>query len=167
MMALIRKYLPSRLLYYIVLTLYAAISTYPFLWMVSSALKSNREVYNNKSLIPNEWRFDILINSWNELEFFKYSLNSLIIALATVFGIILIYSMAGYGFAKTQFWGRDKFFLFFLAVLLGRRGFFRDSHLPTCERLRRQGFRANRRRRLCRQGLNTRLPDGAVRLRAL
>jgi ABC-type glycerol-3-phosphate transport system permease component len=118
MMSLARKYRSRHFLYYAALTLYAGISTYPFLWMVSSSLKSNREVYSNKSLIPNEWRFDILINSWNELEFFKYSINSLIISVATVMGIVFIYSLAGYGFAKTQFWGRDKFFIFFLAVLL-------------------------------------------------
>lgn len=117
-MSLARKYRSRHFLYYATLTLYAAISTYPFLWMVSSSLKSNREVYSNKSLIPNELRFDILINSWNELEFFKYSINSLIISVATVIGIVFIYSLAGYGFAKTQFWGRDKFFIFFLAVLL-------------------------------------------------
>ncbi|MAS38054.1 MAG: ABC transporter permease [Anaerolineaceae bacterium] len=117
-MAFVRKYLPSQLIYYVVLTLYAALSVYPFLWMVSSSLKSNREVYRNKSLIPDELRLDILVDTWNELEFFRYFVNSAIISLATVLGIILIYSLAGYGFAKTQFWGRDKFFLFFLAVLL-------------------------------------------------
>ena len=118
MMSQIKKYLPKRLFHYLVLTLYAILSIYPFLWMVSSSLKSNREVYRNKSLIPEELRFDILIDTWNELEFFRYSINSLTISLATVVGIIFIYSLAGYGFAKTQFWGRDKFFLFFLAVLL-------------------------------------------------
>ncbi len=117
-MTLVRKYVPKNLVYHAGLAFYAAISIYPFLWMVSSAFKSNREVYRNKSLIPNEVRFDILINTWNELEFFKFFTNSIIISLATVVAIIFIYSLAGYGFAKTQFWGRDKFFLFFLAVLL-------------------------------------------------
>ncbi len=117
-MSLIKKYIPSGLAYYGVLTLYALISSYPFMWMVSSSLKSNREVYRNKSLIPNELRIDVLVDSWEQLEFFKYSLNSALISIATVVGIILIYSMAGYGFAKTEFWGRDKIFLGFLAVLL-------------------------------------------------
>ncbi len=113
-----RRFLPRTAFYYIILTLYAAISVYPFLWMVSSALKPNREVYSNKSLIPNEIQFDVLINTWNELNFFKYSVNSAVISIATVLGIIMVYSMAGYGFAKTQFWGRDVFFLGFLGVLL-------------------------------------------------
>lgn len=118
MMQLLRKYIPSQAFFYIGLTLYAAISTYPFLWMISSSLKSNREVYANKSLIPNAVHFEVLINSWNQLEFFKYSLNSLVISVLTVLGIVLIYSLAGYGFAKTSFWGRDAFFIGFLAVLL-------------------------------------------------
>lgn len=113
-----RRFLPSSVFYYGILTAYAAISVYPFLWMVSSALKPNREVYSNKSLIPNEIQFEVLINTWNELEFFRYSVNSAIISILTVLGIIIVYSMAGYGFAKTEFWGRDIFFLGFLGVLL-------------------------------------------------
>ena len=117
-MQFVRRYIPSSGFFYLGLTLYAAISTYPFLWMISSALKSNREVYRNKSLIPNEVHFEVLSDTWNQLDFFKYSLNSVIISLLTVLGIILIYSMAGYGFSKTRFWGRDIFFVGFLAVLL-------------------------------------------------
>ncbi|MBZ0299247.1 MAG: carbohydrate ABC transporter permease [Anaerolineae bacterium] len=114
----VRKYLPSKAFYYVILTFYAVISVYPFLWMISSALKPNREVYANKSLIPNHAQLDVLINTWNQLEFFQYSVNSAIISVATVLCIILVYSMAGYGFAKTQFRGREIFFLGFLGVLL-------------------------------------------------
>ena len=103
---------------YIILTLYAAISLYPFLWMVSSALKSNQEVLGSRSLIPQQIRFDIIINTWNQLNFFKYFLNSAIVSVVTLAGIIVIYSMAGYGFAKTSFWGREFFFTAFLAILL-------------------------------------------------
>ncbi|MBZ0296220.1 MAG: carbohydrate ABC transporter permease [Anaerolineae bacterium] len=118
MMSFAKRFLPSKVFYYVILTIYAAISIYPFLWMVSSSLKSNREVYGNKSLIPNEFHFEVLIDTWNQLEFFKYSVNSVVISVTTVLGIILVYSMAGYGFAKTEFKGRDIFFLGFLGVLL-------------------------------------------------
>ncbi len=86
--------------------------------MISAALKSNQEVYRNPSLIPNQVRFDILIDVWNQLNFWKYFLNSLVISVAVVVGIVLIYSMAGYGFAKTSFWGKEFFFVGFVALLL-------------------------------------------------
>jgi ABC-type glycerol-3-phosphate transport system permease component len=113
----LRRYI-STAVSYLVLTSYALISLYPFLWMISSALKSNREVLASRSLIPQEVRLDIIVNTWNQLNFWKYFLNSAIISVAVVLGIILVYSMAGYGFAKTSFWGRELFFVGFLGLLL-------------------------------------------------
>jgi multiple sugar transport system permease protein len=97
---------------------YALISLYPFLWMISAALKSSREVYANQSLIPRELRLDVIAGVWNQLDFWKYLLNSSLVALAVVIGIVFIYSLAGYGFAMTRFWAREALFVSFLALLL-------------------------------------------------
>ena len=102
---------------YIVLTLYALLSLYPFLWMISSALKSNQEVLASHSLIPSQVRFDIVINTWDQLNFFKYFTNSVIITVLVVIGIVLIYSMAGFGFARTKFVGSNLLFMSFLGLL--------------------------------------------------
>jgi multiple sugar transport system permease protein len=102
---------------YIVLTLYALLSLYPFLWMISSALKSNQEVLGSHSLIPEQIRFDIVVNTWNQLDFFKYFMNSVIVSVLVVAGIILVYSMAGFGFARTRFIGSNLLFYSFLGLL--------------------------------------------------
>ncbi len=102
---------------YVVLTLYTLLSVYPFLWMISSALKSNQEVLGSRSLLPQEVHFEIIVNTWNQLDFFRYFVNSVIISLFTVVGIILIYSMAGFGFARTKFVGSRVLFVSFLAML--------------------------------------------------
>lgn len=103
---------------YLFLAAYAVLSLYPFLWMISASLKSSREVLTNQSLIPTQVRLDILVSVWNELAFWKYFINSIIISGSVIFGVVLIYSLAGYGFARMRFWGRDLFFLGFLALLL-------------------------------------------------
>lgn len=102
---------------YIVLTLYALLSLYPFLWMVSSALKSNKEVLSSRSLIPSEVHFEIIIDTWNQLNFFRYFVNSVVVAVLVVAGIIIIYSMAGFGFARTKFVGSKLLFMSFLGLL--------------------------------------------------
>jgi len=102
---------------YILLTAYAILSVYPFLWMISSALKSNQEVLGSKSLIPTAIDFQVIINTWNQLDFFKYFINSLIIVVVAVVSIVLIYSMAGFGFSKTTFVGKDVLFICFLGLL--------------------------------------------------
>lgn len=116
-MTSIRRFVSSTVSY-LVLTFYLLLSLYPFLWMVSSALKSNREVLASRSLIPQEIRLDIIVNTWNQLNFWKYFLNSVIVSVAVVVGVVLVYSLAGYGFAKTSFWGREFFFVGFLSLLL-------------------------------------------------
>ena len=39
-----------------------------------------------------------------------YMLNSLVVSLPTVVGIMALASLAGFGFGKLRFSGRDKFF---------------------------------------------------------
>lgn len=102
---------------YLVLTFYTLLSIYPFLWMISSALKSNQEVLGSRSLIPQEVHWDTIVNTWQQLDFFRYFINSVIISLFVVGGIILIYSMAGFGFARTNFVGSRLLFVGFLAML--------------------------------------------------
>jgi multiple sugar transport system permease protein len=103
---------------YVALFVYGVLSIYPFLWMISSALKSNKEVLISRSLIPVELRFDILVNTWAQLDFWRYMFNSTLVSTAVVSGVVLVYSLAGYGFAKTRFWGRDVLFVAFLSMLL-------------------------------------------------
>jgi multiple sugar transport system permease protein len=102
---------------YIVLTAYALLSLYPFLWMISSALKSNREVLGSRSLIPSEFHFEIIVNTWNQLDFFRYFVNSVIVTALVVAGIVLVYSLAGFGFARTKFVGSNLLFMGFLSML--------------------------------------------------
>jgi multiple sugar transport system permease protein len=108
----------SALISYLSLMVYLAISMYPFLWMISSALKDNTEALTSTSLIPRQVHLEVLLDVWKRLDFWKYFLNSLLISLPVVVGVILVYSLAGYGFAKTKFWGREFFYVFFLALMV-------------------------------------------------
>jgi multiple sugar transport system permease protein len=103
---------------YLALLVFLLISMYPFLWMVSSALKSNTEALTSVSLIPRQIQWDVISNVWNQLNFWKYSLNSMLISLPVVAGVVLVYSLAGYGFAKTRFWGQEFYYTFFLGLMV-------------------------------------------------
>lgn len=103
---------------YLLLLIYLVISMYPFLWMISSALKDNTEALTSTSLIPRQIHLDVLIDVWNRLDFWKYFMNSLLISIPVLVGVILVYSLAGYGFAKTNFWGKEFIYLFFLGLMV-------------------------------------------------
>jgi multiple sugar transport system permease protein len=101
----------------LLLVLYAAISLYPFLWMVSAAFKNQREVIIDGHLIPHHPTLHTLVQTWNELQFFHYFLNSLEVTGLTVVGALVVYSMAGYAFAVLRFPFRRTLYRLFLALL--------------------------------------------------
>lgn len=101
----------------LLLTLYAAVSLYPFLWMVSAAFKDQYEVVAGGHLIPHHPTLHTLAQTWNELRFFDYFLNSLKVTGLTVVLVLVVYSMAGYAFAVLRFPGRRALYRLFLALL--------------------------------------------------
>ncbi len=101
----------------LLLTLYAAVSLYPFLWMVSAAFKDQYEVVAGGHLIPHHPTLHTLTQTWNELRFFDYFLNSLKVTGLTVVLVLVVYSMAGYAFAVLRFPGRRALYRLFLALL--------------------------------------------------
>ncbi|HEX2998098.1 MAG TPA: carbohydrate ABC transporter permease [Anaerolineales bacterium] len=103
---------------YLLLLFYLTISMYPFLWMISSALKDNTEALTSTSLIPKQIHLDVLVDVWNRLDFWKYFANSLLISIPVLVGVILVYSLAGYGFAKMNFWGKEFIYAFFLGLMV-------------------------------------------------
>jgi multiple sugar transport system permease protein len=101
----------------VLLVLYAAISLYPFLWMVSAAFKNQQEVVAGGHLIPHHPTLHTIVETWNELHFFDYFLNSLKVTGLTVVLVLAVYSMAAYAFAVLRFPGRRLLYRLFLALL--------------------------------------------------
>ncbi|GAA0910210.1 carbohydrate ABC transporter permease [Virgisporangium aurantiacum] len=107
----------ARIIVGALLLLYAAISLYPFLWMVSAAFKDQSEVVAGGHLIPHRPTLRTLVETWNELQFFDYFLNSLKVTGWTVLLVLVVYSAAGYAFSVLRFPGRKALYRLFLALL--------------------------------------------------
>ncbi|MEQ7007083.1 carbohydrate ABC transporter permease [Actinopolymorpha sp. B17G11] len=91
----------------------------PFLWMISSSLKSIADIYTfPPRLLPSQWRWSNYTDAWNALPFDRFFVNSLVVSVATTVGAILTSSMAGYAFARLRFPGRDKIFLGYVATMM-------------------------------------------------
>jgi multiple sugar transport system permease protein len=92
----------------------------PLLWMVSSSLKRNIDVFD----IPVRWIPETLqwanyAEVWaGEHSILRYFANSAIVAAARVVGELFTASLAGYAFARLQFKGRDKVFILYLATAI-------------------------------------------------
>jgi multiple sugar transport system permease protein len=101
----------------VLLALYAAISLYPFAWMVSAAFKDKVEVVSGGHLIPHHPTLSALAQTWSDLHFFDYFLNSLkVTGLTAVLGL-MIYSAAAYAFSMLTFPGRTALYRMFIVLL--------------------------------------------------
>jgi multiple sugar transport system permease protein len=101
------------------LVLAAAVALIPVIWMVLSSLKSNDVIF----AIPVQWLPTSL--NWNNYPdafsaapFGRYFLNSTVIAAAVTASTVFFGAMAGYGFSKFQFYGRNLLFVLILCTFM-------------------------------------------------
>lgn len=106
------------LLIYGFLSIVAITCVFPLLWMIGSSLKTQATVFSDNSLIPAhpEWRNYYL--AWTKGQFGIYFLNSIFYTTVVVFGIILVSSLAAYGFSRLRFPGNNLIFGIFLAAMM-------------------------------------------------
>lgn len=102
----------------LVMSLLAIVFLVPFLWMISSSLKQNLDIFELPlRWIPDpvEWRNYIQV--WTgERSMLRYFSNSTIVVVATVVGELAVVSLAGYAFGRMRFKGQNVLFLVFLAT---------------------------------------------------
>jgi multiple sugar transport system permease protein len=116
----------------------AIVMVMPLLWAVGLSIKSNGELaVDTHSVLHAPYTLknyaDILANS----SVFRWVLNSVIVSLLMTFGVLTLSSLAGYGFARLEFPGRDLIFVIVLfglaipeqAVIITRHQMFSALHL--------------------------------------
>lgn len=113
-----RKQSSIRYIAFVLLLLGSVVVIYPLLWMLSTALKSDAEVMVNSSLIPKAWAWDNFAKAWQSAPFDVYLKNTIFLTVVGTFGSLVGNSLAGYGFAKIRFRGRDLVFLCALGTMM-------------------------------------------------
>jgi len=104
---------------YVVLIAFALTMVVPFIWMISTSLKSpGTEFSYPPQILPTEFNFSAYRTLFLELPFLRYFLNTFFITACTVFGQMIVCSMAAYGFARLSFIGRDRIFVLYLATMM-------------------------------------------------
>ncbi|MDO8189268.1 carbohydrate ABC transporter permease [Conexibacter sp. JD483] len=111
--------LARRVVGYAALIALAVVAAAPLLWMLSTSLKSNSNVFSYPpQWIPHDWKFSNYTSLWDDLPMNRWLLNTAFISTAVVLGQLLFCSMAAYAFARMTFRGRDLLFYVFLASLM-------------------------------------------------
>jgi multiple sugar transport system permease protein len=89
----------------------------PLLWVMLLSLKSNAALLADaNSAFRAPYTLDNYVNIFANSEVFRWITNSLVVSLGMTAGVLCLSSLAGYGFARLEFPGRN---ILFVVVLLG------------------------------------------------
>ena len=107
-----------RVIIYIVLIALAVFTLIPFVWMISSSLKLDREVFAYPmKWIPETFHWENYKLIWTRVPLVTYFGNTAFIAVVVTLLQTLTSSFAAYAFAKLTFKGRDTLFLAYIGTI--------------------------------------------------
>jgi multiple sugar transport system permease protein len=92
---------------------------FPFLWMLRSSLMSNIEINTYPPLLwPSQPRWENYPAVLQAFPFGRYLVNTLIIALPSLIGVLLTSTLAAYALARIDFPGRKVLFALVIGSML-------------------------------------------------
>jgi multiple sugar transport system permease protein len=123
---------------FILVAIAAALMLVPMLWVLVLSFKDNAALMaDTRSVFTPPWTLANYRSIIGEGQVFVWLLNSLIVSLAMTAGVLVLASLAGYGFARLDFPGRGVLFVIVLlglaipeqAVIIGRHQLFSAASL--------------------------------------
>jgi len=111
--------LVRRVLLYTLLIVLSLIFTLPLLWMVTTSLKEQGQVFQiPPQWIPNPVRWDNYPEATHRAPLWIWLNNTAIITVLATAGSVLSASMVGFGFARLRFPGRGFLFVLLLSTMM-------------------------------------------------
>ncbi len=109
----------KRLLFYALLLAAALMMLIPFMWMISTSLKTDEYVLSIPlQFIPRPLTFGSYTRLAEIFPMPRMFWNSLVVAVVTTVGQLIVSAMAAYAFARIEFRGRNLLFSLYLATLM-------------------------------------------------
>ena len=110
------------MLYHVLMALGSFVMLYPLIWMVSSSVKPNTDIFTTSTqLIPQAFTAEHYITGWKGFAGYTFTVffgNSLFIAVLVMLGTIASSSFVAFGFARMRFPGRNIWFVAMITTML-------------------------------------------------
>lgn len=111
--------LGRRLLTHLILILVGLMFLAPFAWLLLTTFKTEDEIFVIPvQWFPSEWIWDNYRNAVQMIPFIKYTWNTIVIALLSVAGVVVLSPLVAYGFSRIDFRGRNVLFIIMLSTLM-------------------------------------------------
>ena len=114
-----KRQLVSQVLVYILLLAIGFLLAVPFIWLISSSLKTETDAFAiPPSFIPNPVQWSNYVVGLTEFPFVRSTMNTMIIVVWVMLGTVLSASLVAYGFARVRFPGRTALFILVLSTMM-------------------------------------------------
>jgi len=103
---------------YIALAAVALVMIIPYIWMLSSSFKLNKDVFSFPMVwIPDSPRWENYLDIWTRIPLGKFIYNTAKLSIIVTILQLLTSSFAAYAFAKLRFRGKNTLFLAYIATI--------------------------------------------------
>ena len=113
-----RKQIGQCIFDYVIMGIVIIISVFPFLWVLMSSFKTNNQILSSSFSLPTSFFTDGYQIAMERVNIFSRFLTSLIVAGSSTLIAVIIYSMAGYVLARTNFKGKNTIFMVLISSML-------------------------------------------------
>ncbi|SFS54783.1 raffinose/stachyose/melibiose transport system permease protein [Paenibacillus sp. 453mf] len=108
----------GRSLFWFVLLLYGILTLYPFVWLVTSAFKTNEDFYNRPFGLPEVWRWENFSVAWESSNLGNAFNNSMIVSMGSLALTLFISALASFVLARFSFRWKGMILAFFVIGML-------------------------------------------------
>jgi multiple sugar transport system permease protein len=105
-------------LFHVLLAAGAVTMILPFLWMISTSLKPESEIFASPAWLPHVWKWGNYAAAMEAASFGRYFLNTVLYSVLVTLSNLLLCSLAAYAFARLEFRGKNLLFLLVLATMM-------------------------------------------------
>lgn len=113
---------PVKIVFFVILALLAVVWICPIVWAVFTSFKSNDEIISSDfHLLPRHWSLENYAEIAQDNEqtpVLRWFVNSIIIAAGQTLLVLVVVSLAAYGYTRLKFKGRDLIFNCLLATMM-------------------------------------------------
>jgi len=114
-----RRRLRSRIGVYGILTVFGALFLVPFMWVLSTSLKGNEQIFTiPPQWIPSHIQWGNYVEVFRRIPILLYLKNSVVVAVMQMIGIVGSSSLVAYAFAVLRWPGRNLVFGVLLATMM-------------------------------------------------
>jgi multiple sugar transport system permease protein len=109
----------TALVTFAILVIVSCIFVAPFIWMVSTSLKLDSQIFSEKvRWLPRPIQWANYPSALSSFPFFLYLKNTLFICFMTMIGTVLSATLPAYGFSRIKWKGRDALFLILIMTIM-------------------------------------------------